>query len=141
VELGTGKPLYAHREGTSIDDGRYWVDYEPRDFPGHYGMQLRIDVEALKKEYDQALALSPEQAMAAYRDQERGSPPLPSVDAATIQTVLGAMNERGAWVEDLSAVDYADWKFKPRRRFRGISTHTYTKNMTILINYLKTREK
>ena len=73
VEVGTNRPLYAHREGTSIEDGRYWVDYEPRNFPGHYGMQLRIDVVALKNEYERVFALIPEEATAEYRAEKEAA--------------------------------------------------------------------
>ncbi|MCC6486843.1 MAG: pectate lyase, partial [Candidatus Hydrogenedentes bacterium] len=37
LEVGTNKPLYAHRSGTGVEDGRYWVDYQPGNFPDHYG--------------------------------------------------------------------------------------------------------
>ncbi|MFH1737639.1 MAG: pectate lyase [bacterium] len=137
VELGTNKPLYAHREGISIDQGRYWVDYEPGNFPGHYGMQLRIDLDALRKEYERVFALTPEEAMAEYQAQQNAATPTPDIAPETIQKLIDSLDKRGAWVEDLSAKDYTDWKNKPRRHFRGISTRTYTTNMVTFMNYLK----
>ena len=137
VELGTNRPLYAHREGTSIDDGRYWVDYEPGNFPGHYGMQGRIDVPALKKEYERVYALSPEDAMAQYRAGQDAEAPISSVTAETAQSLIDSMDERGAWIEDLKAKDHTDWKNKPQRAFRGISTRTYVRNMYALMNYIR----
>ena len=137
VEIGTDRPLYAHREGTSIDQGRYWVDSEPGNFPGHYGMQLRIDVAALRAEYERVFALTPEQAMAKYAAEQNTKPATPKVSPEAVQKLIDSMNERGAWGEELSAPDYTDWKQKPRRHFRGISTRTYTKNMQTFVNYLK----
>lgn len=136
VEVGTGKPLYAHREGTDIEHGRYWVDYEPKDFPGHYGMQTSIDVDALRKEYERVNALSPDEAMAEYREAKKAATPRPEVSAEAAEEVIAHMDERGAWVEDLEVVDYTDWKFKPRRAFRGISTRTFVRNMETLLAYV-----
>lgn len=140
VEVGTGKPLYAHREGTDIDHGRYWVDYVPKDFPGHYGMQTTIDVDALRKEFARVNALSPEEAMAEYQATQSATPPPPSVSAETVEQIIASMDDRGAWLEDLEAVDYTDWKFKPRRKFRGISTRTFVQNMKTLLAYVSTAQ-
>ena len=136
VELGTNKPLYAHREGTSVDQGRYWVDYEPGNFPGHYGMQVRLDVPALRKEYQRHFEMSPEEAHAEYEASLKEEKNLPEVTADEVKSILDALDDRGAWVEDLSLSDHTDWKFKPRREFRGISTRTYTNNMHKLLSYL-----
>ena len=141
VELGTNKPLYAHREGTSREDGRYWVDYEPGNFPGHYGMQSRVDVDALRKEYLRVAALSPEEAMAEYAAQQDAVAPPQTIAPETARAILDGLDARGAWVEDLSVPDYLDWKYRPRRHFRGISTRTYVRNMRVLAAYVEGREK
>jgi len=141
VEVGTNRPLYAHREGTSIENGRYWVDYEPGNFPGHYGMQLRIDVEALQKEYQRVFALTPEQAVAEHRNEAKTRPKIPKVAPSTVQKLIASMDGRGAWIEEVSVKDYTDWKNKPRRRIRGIRTNTYTKNMGVFLDYLKQPSK
>ena len=137
VEVGTGKPLYAHREGTSIEDGRYWVDHEPGNFPGHYGMQIRVDCAALRKEYERVSALSPEEARAEYEAGLVQAPAVPEVSTETVRGLIESMDQRGAWVEDLSVPDYLDWKFRPRREFRGISTRTFAKNLRTFIHYLE----
>ena len=137
VEVGTDRPLYAHREGSSRRDGRYWVDYTPANFPGHYGMQMKLDVAPLRKEYERVFALTPEEARAEYQKEKSAQPAVPVVSAETIQGLVDSMNEKGAWIEDLSAPDYTDWKFKPSRHFRGISTRTFTNNMNALLYYLK----
>jgi PelA/Pel-15E family pectate lyase len=139
VEVGTGKPLYAHREGTSRQQGRYWVDYEPGNFPGHYGMQITLDIEALRKEYDRVSALTPADAKAEYEAEIAAVPASPEVDPETVKNLLDSMNEKGAWIEDLSVPDYTDWKFKPRRQFRGISTRTYVNNMRTLMDAVEER--
>jgi PelA/Pel-15E family pectate lyase len=138
VEVGTGKPLYAHREGTSMETGRYWVDYEPGNFPGHYGMQLRLDVEALRKEHERVDALSPEEAAKEWAAKQQPARKPAAVTGDAVQGLLDSVNERGAWIEDLSMPDHRDWKGLPRHAFRGISTRTYCNNMKILMQYVDT---
>ena len=36
IELGTNKPLYVHREGSNVVNGRYYVDYDPKNTLAHY---------------------------------------------------------------------------------------------------------
>ncbi|MBN1293045.1 MAG: pectate lyase [Candidatus Latescibacteria bacterium] len=136
-ELGTNKPLYAHREGTSIETGRYWIDYEPRNFPGHYGMQTRINVEAIKNEYERVNALTPEEAQAEYKAKKSTSERKREVEPETVKKLLDSMDNRGAWVEKLNVPDYIDLIHNPRKEFMGISTATYIKNMETLINYIE----
>ena len=137
VELGTGLPLYAHREGTSMEEGRYWVDHEPGNFPGHYGMQINVDVPALRKEYARVNALSPEEALAEGAWHET-APETPT--AAAVQALLDTQNGNGMWIEDLFAVDHTDWKYKPRREFRGISVRTFCANVKTLARYWEAAE-
>lgn len=141
IQVGTNRPLYAHREGRSQEEGRYWVDYEPGNFPGHYGMQTRIDVDALRAEYKRVAALSPAEAKAKHEAAEKSKAAAPSVDLKRVRQILDTMDEQGAWIEDLSVVDYHDWKYRPRRQFRGISTSTYVLNMRLLTNYVRQKTR
>lgn len=141
VELGTGRPLYAHREGTDIHNGRYWVDYDPHNFPGHYGMLVTINVEALRTEYERVHAMSPDEAKAEWEAGQQTTVSPPVVNAEKAQALIDSLDERGAWVEDRSVPDYTDWKFKPRRTFDGIAIRTYVQNMTTLLNYTQGFEK
>jgi len=140
-EIGTNKPLYAHREGTSIENGRYWIDYEPRNFPGHYGMQVRIDVDVLKREYERARAQDPDAAMQEYRTRKALPPSVPKIDPGKVREIIKSMDERGAWVEEISIPDYKDVVNNPRRKLRGIQTRTFITNMKTMINYLKNIEE
>ncbi|MCA9439054.1 MAG: hypothetical protein KC978_24935, partial [Candidatus Omnitrophica bacterium] len=134
VELGTNKALYAHREGKSMEEGRYWVDYEAGNFPGHYGMQGKIDIEGLRKKYEEMSALNPEEAMERYQ-KEKNKPTI-KTSPEEVQSILNSMIEKGTWIEDLSMPDHTDWKYKPRTEFRGISVRTFAKNLRALAAYL-----
>ena len=137
VELGTNKPLYAHREGARMETGRYWVDSDPNNILPGYGYQIRIDLDAIRREYERVCALSPDRAMAEYRAQQAAAPSIPNVSPEMVQDLIASMDGRGAWVEDLWVQDYADYIHNPRRHFRGISTRTFTDNINTFTNYLK----
>ena len=139
-ELGTNKPLYAHREGTSIENGRYWVDYEPRNFPGHYGMQTRIDIDAIKREYERALKQTPDEAMQEWHLKKVLPARVPKVDPESVKELIDAMDDRGAWVEEISIPDYKDVVNNPRRKLQGINTSSFIRNMRTMINYLQNLE-
>ena len=60
IEIGTNKPLYVHREGSNAVNGRYFVDYNPKNTIGHYSAFRRVDLPGLRKQYEEAKAESPE---------------------------------------------------------------------------------
>lgn len=62
VEVGTNKAIYAHRKGTGVLDGRYWVDYNSENPLLHYGAKEKLDIEKLKEDYKRISTLSPEEA-------------------------------------------------------------------------------
>ncbi|MFC1528716.1 pectate lyase [Candidatus Latescibacterota bacterium] len=136
-ELGTNKPLYAHREGTSIETGRYWIDYEPKNFPGHYGMQGRIDIEAIKKEYERANNQTPDEAVQESNLKKSLPKPDSKVDPETVKKIIDTADKRGIWVEEISIPNYKDLVNNPQRKLPGITTRTYIRNMQTMINYLK----
>ena len=37
IEPGTNRPLYVHRTGSNVVNGRYFADYDPEKTLGHYG--------------------------------------------------------------------------------------------------------
>lgn len=140
-ELGTNRPLYAHREGTSIEKGRYWVDYEPRNFPGHYGMQTRIDVDAIKREYQRAAAQEPDEAMQEYQLKKVLPSPVREVSPDRVAELISTMDSRGAWIEEIAIPDYIDVVNNPRRKLQGIRTGSYINNMKTLIGYVSAQQQ
>jgi len=134
-ELGTNRPLYAHREGTSIEKGRYWVDYEPRNFPGHYGMQQRLDINRIKTDFARINNLESDAAQQEYALKQVLPARTSSVDPAAVETLIKSMDSRGAWVGEISIPNYKDVVNNPRRKLQGISTRSYINNMRTMINY------
>ena len=137
VEMGTNRPLYAHREGATMSTGRYWTDYEPVNILPGYGYRVRMNPSWFRAEYERVSALSPEAALAEYRAKRDAAPPAPHVSWESVRAVIDALDERGAWVEDLSLLDYGNYIENPKREFRGISTKSYVDNMHVLIAHMR----
>ncbi len=64
IELGTNKPLFTHRRGANVSNGEYYVDYTPGNMLAHYKSASIINVAKLRADYQDALALTPDQATA-----------------------------------------------------------------------------
>ena len=122
VEVGTNRPLYVHREGSNVVNGRYYADGDPRNTVGHYSSFRRVDVEGLRRQYEAAKALSPaELAKASPLRKEAARAPLPKYFAVREQTlagpgtapmpervaaILGALNETGYWEAPLGMISH-----------------------------------
>ncbi len=63
VEIGTNKPLFVHRRGSNVAYGQYYVNNSDDKPNVHYGMKDRIDIDALRREYEQVKKISPEEAV------------------------------------------------------------------------------
>jgi len=167
VELGTNRPIYVHREGSNVVNGRYYADYDSRKTLAHYSGFRRIDVAALRKQYADAKATPPVQL-------QRSSPLAPGagvlplarfyaverVDDTPVSSVIGSLNAEGYW---LAALGYSSHPFTrdgsaqraqgdfaqtyvgdetdtspyPDPNLRGISTAAFVRNMSALIRGLE----
>lgn len=127
VELETGRPLYLHRSGSNVRNGRYFVDGNPAGTVAHYASFRHIDVEGLRRAYARVLALSPE-TLAAASPLRPGLPPQPpsrrffvleveegaggsaspgrGTLAQRARQVIAAMREDGAWIEPLALTSH-----------------------------------
>jgi hypothetical protein len=109
VAIGTDTPLYVHREGSNVVNGRYYVNEDPKNTIGHYSAFRRIDLPALRKLYEEAKALpSAEVAKDSPLAPGAGSKPLPrffAVDAgraaADAKTVIAELGAEGSWLAPL----------------------------------------
>ncbi|RPJ69165.1 MAG: pectate lyase [Acidobacteria bacterium] len=111
VEPGTNQPLYVHRQGSNVFNGRYYVDGNPKGTITHYSSFRGIDLAGLRKRYEEARQLSPA-ALAKASPLAPGAParPLPPFFAATtgpgasassVESVLSSLNAEGYWLSPL----------------------------------------
>ncbi|MBN1290506.1 MAG: pectate lyase [Candidatus Latescibacteria bacterium] len=134
-ELGTNKPLWSHRSGTSIEDGHYWVDYNITNlYP--YGVPLTIDITQLKKEYERVCSLSSQEASAEYIASIQSSSKTVRIDSGIISEIIESLDSRGAWINDLSIPHYFGDVFnEPAESIRGINMSEFLQKMYTLIDY------
>ena len=166
VEIGTNRPLYVHREGSNVVNGRYFVNYDPAKTIGHYSAFRRVDVVGLQKLYDEARTL-------AAPEVTKGSPlfdpaaPVPlrfvALDPAATESAaeaIASLRADGAWIAPLEYVshpyrgdgpkerpagdfsqthvgDDSDTSPFPNTTVVGISTTTYIRRMSVLIRALE----
>jgi PelA/Pel-15E family pectate lyase len=171
IELGTNKPLYVHRRGSNVVNGRYYVDYNPKDTVGHYSAFRAIDVAALRTLYAEAKATPPEQATKdSPLTAGSGAIPLPRFFAVERSggppagEVIAGLNADGSWRAPLgynshpyrspgstqpAAGDFArthvgddtDTSPFPDETLTGISTAAYIRNMSVLLRSLEPGEQ
>jgi PelA/Pel-15E family pectate lyase len=63
IEVGTNEPLYVHREGSNVVNGRYYADKSPEKTIGHYSSFRRLDVAGLRAMYEEARGMPPAEAV------------------------------------------------------------------------------
>ena len=130
VEIGTNKPLFVHRRGTNVHNGAYYVDYDDAKLLVHYGGKDRIDVAALRQEYDTVAGMTVEEAtagspllsgpytgkdtpqqsydikgqtlMASGRDNSRRPPPTDE----QVRRVLAGLDAQSRWLQKHVSVSH-----------------------------------
>jgi PelA/Pel-15E family pectate lyase len=119
VEIGTNQPLFAHRRGSNVVNGGYYVDHDSRNLLAHYNGKRAVDLAGLRREYE-ALKVQPvadvvrdsplragvapagrraEWQDALLRSQTRDDPS----EAATpseedVRRILSALDQEGRWL-------------------------------------------
>ena len=103
VEIGTNRPLYVHREGSNVVNGRYYVDDDPKNTIGHYSSFRAIDVAGLRRLYEEAKAIPPAEVVkGSPLEPGAGVIPLPrfvAVEPARgdVAAIIAALNAEGYW--------------------------------------------
>jgi len=166
VELGTNEPLYVHREGSNVVNGRYFVDKNPKNTIVHYSSFRRIDVPALRTLFETAMATPPAEAIkTSPLKMPPGSVPLGQYYTLSaggkddVASVLSGLNAQGYWLAPLgynshpytrdgskapAAGDFSqtyvgdetDTSPFPDSKLIGISIEAYVRNMGVLIRAL-----
>jgi len=122
VEVGTGRPLFVHRQGSDVVNGRYYSNDEPRGTVAHYSSFRAVDTDALRARHARLAAMTPAQAAAgsALKGGRRALPRFFTLDAlgladlgttarqairppaaGQVETVLSALDTQGRWVTPL----------------------------------------
>jgi PelA/Pel-15E family pectate lyase len=163
VEIGTNKPLYVHRHGSNVVNGKYYADHDPAKTPGHYSAFRRLDVAGLRRQYEQQRAMTQVEATAGSPLRAAaGTTPLerffvaPRGEELTVADAVSGLNEQGYWPARLGSTshrftqhgspepaagdfsqshvgDETDTSPFPDDKVTGISTTAYQRHMAVLL--------
>jgi PelA/Pel-15E family pectate lyase len=62
IEIGTDRPLYVHRTGSNVVNGRYYADAADEKLLGHYSGYRKIHVAGLRRRLEKLKATPPAEA-------------------------------------------------------------------------------
>ncbi len=163
VEIGTNKPLYVHRQGSNVVNGKYYVDHDPARTLAHYSAFRRLDVAGLRTRYEQLRTMSRAEATAGSPLlADTGAIPLdrffipPRGTELTVADAVAGLNEQGYWPARLGLTshpftrqgsatiapgdfsqahvgDETDTSPFPDATLMGISTNAYIRHMAVLL--------
>jgi PelA/Pel-15E family pectate lyase len=117
IEIGTNRPIYVHRRGSNVANGEYYWDYSPEDPIGHYSAFRAIDLDALRRQYEQLKSIPRDELVRKSPLHAPDPVPLPrffvsSVDAGSdlnagggsdARAIIRALNHQGWWPTPLRA--------------------------------------
>ncbi len=117
VDPDDGHPQYVHRKGSNVVNGTYYTDRDITNTIGHYSSATYINVKALRKAYEEVLALSREEATAGspllctseveldpyyYKPRPAyGYFPQPTVDE-----LIGSLTAEGYWLSPIRQISH-----------------------------------
>ncbi len=150
-EYGTNLPVFHHRSDkvTSEGYGIWDVDHTPDSS----SRTITVDIERIEREYDRLNAMSSEEARAEYKASKQQSSTPDKVDPEEVRRLINALDNRGAWVEDVVVFDMDITRKSPpgvkwdnynpdvdddhaTRHIQGISTRSFIEHMTLFMHYL-----
>ncbi|MFC1509473.1 pectate lyase [Candidatus Omnitrophota bacterium] len=130
----SNRPVYVHREGTSIENGRYWADYTIGNCPCHVLQVQNINVDKLKAAYDTVKNLDTAQKRETYRLRKKQTPG--SVNPSDVESILSSQKSNGSWITDISIPNYTNpCDRSGARTIKGISTRVFVAHMRALSSY------
>ena len=157
VDPDTGKPLFVHREGSNVYNGRYYTDQDPAGTIAHYGSASWVNTKALRAEYE---------ALPAEHENGRGRRPAfgevgPRSLEEMAESAIAALDGHGRWLSPLRTIsnpykpgastepshvktyistnvgdEYDTSPYQNRGDELCISTAEFIRNMNILCSYI-----
>lgn len=119
VEVGTNRAIYNHRRGSNVVNGAYYQDYDPARPIAHYSQFRAIDLDRLRRDYEQLAAMPVEEATRGSPLLERRPIPrffiLDGLAAGSDFTnamrlnpreIVSGLNDRGWWPAPLTMTSH-----------------------------------
>ncbi len=122
VEIGSNKPLFIHRQGSCVLDGRYYADGNPEKTIAHYSSFRTPGIDELRDQYRAAQATPPDQTREDPHWQGRAGTgePAPtalepdegpgSASGGTLEErasrAVNSLSEEGYWLSQLRFISH-----------------------------------
>jgi hypothetical protein len=122
IERGSGDPLYVHRRGSNVVNGRYFVDKSFAPRLSHYNPVRRVDVARLRRALGERREARPAPLLPAKAGSVRlpryfslgehtlqtlctGAPAeAPSVSAELVASLIDELDAEGRWLAPLTLI-------------------------------------
>jgi PelA/Pel-15E family pectate lyase len=120
IELGRDRPIYVHRRGSNVANGRYYVDHTFAPRLAHYSPVRSLDVEGLRRRLAELRSEPGQRALLPERPGSvrlpeffsprepnlealcTGQPALqPTVDRERAMQIVAELDHEGRWLEPL----------------------------------------
>ena len=114
IDPETGKPLFVHRVGSNVYNGRYVVNQEPEGTLAHYGSFAGLHPQMLRERFEEVKKLPREELVknSPFLNTElvelpkyfksMGHPMFP-VSEKSVRDILSKLDEQGRWLVPLSS--------------------------------------
>ncbi|MCC2668352.1 MAG: pectic acid lyase, partial [Armatimonadetes bacterium] len=118
-ELKSNRPLYMNRTGRD-----YFLTYNDKDLPDHYGWKIDSRIEAIEKEYQEVKA-----------GRTVAKKPSPAELERDVRKILAELDDQGRWMSTYQGERIVGQpKFKPGDRY--LSSQVFSRNVETLSAYL-----
>ena len=114
IDPDTGKPLYVHRKGGNIYNGKYYIDQNIENTIAHYSSATFVNSEQLRKDFDEVKKIDKNKLLSQSPLLSDELCPLPKyythcprlVTEKEISNLMAQVKKQGYWLSDLSSTSY-----------------------------------
>ena len=109
IDPETGTPLYVHRVGSNWYNGHYFTNQDIAGTIGHYSSASRVNVKALRAQYEALKAQPVAEVVKGSPLLEKGLVPLPKYYATVRgprekpEDIIAALTPEGCWLSPLGS--------------------------------------
>ena len=109
IDPDTGKPLYVHRKGGNIYNGKYYIDQNIENTIAHYSYATFVNPEQLRKDFDEVKKIDKNKLLSQSPLLSDELCPLPKyythcprlVTEKEISNLMAQVKKQGYWLSEL----------------------------------------
>lgn len=114
IDPDTGKPLYVHRKGGNIYNGKYYIDQNIENTIAHYSSATFVNPEQLRRDFDEVKKIDKNKLLSQSPLLSDELCPLPKyythcprlVTEKEISNLMALVKKQGYWLSDLPSTSH-----------------------------------